>query len=153
MQARSPLRQLELDSAVAAEGFLGLVGIDGLEFAEARGHQPLRRHALADEVLHDRDRPPDGELPVVLELRAVDRPQVGMAVDTQYPGDLARYLLFELEQRAREPVELGPAFGLVERGLAGVEEHPGLDTKRSPTMRMSGRLPRMVRSRPKKSER
>src|SRR5262245_53026774 len=116
MQTRSPLRQLELDSAVAAEGFLGLVGIDGLEFAEARGHQPLRRYALADEVLHDRDRPPDGELPVVLELRAVDRPQVGMAVDAEHPGDLGRYILFELEQRARETVAIDPAFGLVASG-------------------------------------
>src|SRR5262245_19787391 len=127
MQARSPLRQLELDSAVAAEGFLGLVGIDGLEFAEACGQQPLRRQSLADEVLHDRDRASDGELPVVLELRAVDRPYVGMPIDAQHPGDLARYLLFELEQRAREAVELGPAFGLVERGLAGVEEHLRLE--------------------------
>src|SRR5262245_4782801 len=127
MQARSPLRQLELNAAVAAEGFLGLVGIDGLEFAEARGHQPLRRHALADEVLHDRDRSPHGELPVVLELWAVDRPHVGMAVDAQHPGDLARYLLFELERGAGEPVELGTPLGLVERGLAGVEEYLRLE--------------------------
>src|SRR5262245_55258981 len=120
MQSRSPLRQLELDATIAAEGFLGPVGIDGLEFAEARGHQPLRRHALADEVLHDRDRAPDGEFPVVLELWAVDRAYVGVAVDPQHPGDLARYLLFELEQRGGEPVELGASLGLVERSLAGV---------------------------------
>src|SRR5262245_65520691 len=50
-----------------------------------------------------------------------------MAIDAQHPRDLARYLLFELKQRAREPVELGPAFGLVERGLAGVEEHLRLE--------------------------
>src|SRR5262245_47767417 len=123
MQARSPLRQLELDATVAAEGVLGLVGIDGLEFAEARGHQPLGRDALTDEILHDRDRAPDGELPVVLELWAVDRTYVGVAVDAQHPRDLARYLLFELEQRGGEPVKLGTTLGLVERGLAGVEEH------------------------------
>src|SRR5262245_25094143 len=127
MQVRSPLRQLELDTAVAAEGFLGLIGIDGLEFAEARGHQPLRRDALADEILHDRDRAPDGKLPVVLELRAVDRAYVGVAVDRQHPWDLARYLLFELEQRGGEPVELGASLGLVERGLTGIEEHLRLE--------------------------
>ena len=33
----------------------------------------------------------------------------------------------ELDQRAGELVELGAALGLVERGLAGIEEHLGLE--------------------------
>src|SRR5215470_3357518 len=83
----------------------------------------LRRYALADEVLHHRDRARDRKLPVVPELQAVDRPHVGVAVDAQHPGDLARNLLFEFEQRDGEPVEFGETLGLVERGPGGVEEH------------------------------
>src|SRR5262249_54725138 len=125
--ATSPLRQLQLDAAVAAEGFLGLVDVDRLEFAEASGHQPLRRDPLADEGFHYRDRPGGREVPVVLEFPAIYRPHVGVAVDPQHPGDLARNLLLQLEQRAGEPVELGAAFRLVQGGLAGIEEHLRLE--------------------------
>src|SRR5438132_6300599 len=92
-RSTSPLRELELDAAVATKGLLGLVGIDRLELAEARRDEPLRRYALADEVLHYRDRACDRQLPVVPELWAVDPPHVGVAVDAQHPGDLARNLL------------------------------------------------------------
>jgi hypothetical protein len=34
-----------------------------------------------------------------------------MAVDPQHPGDFARNLLVEVDQRARELVEFGAAFG------------------------------------------
>src|ERR1700730_10895889 len=103
---RSPLRQLQLDAAVAAVGFLGPVGIDRLELAEAGGHQPLRRDALADQVLQHRDRAGRREIPVRSELNAVDRAYVGVAVDPQHPGDLTRNLLVEIEERGAEPVEL-----------------------------------------------
>src|SRR5215470_16547886 len=82
----------------------------------------LRRYALTDEVLHHRDRARDRKLPVVPELRAVDRSHVGVAVNAQHPGDLARNLLFEFEQRGGEPVELGEAFGLAESDPQPPEE-------------------------------
>ena len=49
-----------------------------------------------------------------------------MAVDPQHPGDLARDLLVELDQRGGELVEFGAAFRQQQR-LAGVEEHFGLE--------------------------
>ena len=48
-----------------------------------------------------------------------------MAVDAQHPGNIGRDLLFQLDQCVRHLVEFGAAFGL-EIGLAGVEEHLGL---------------------------
>ena len=48
-----------------------------------------------------------------------------MAVDAQHPGNIGRDLLFQLEQRVRHLVEFGAAVRL-EIGLAGVEEHLGL---------------------------
>src|SRR4029453_15865280 len=122
-RATSSLRELELDAAVAAIGLLGLVGIDWLEFAEPRRDEPLRRYALADEVLHDRDRARDRKLPVVPELRAVDRPHVGVAIDPQHPGNLARNFLFQFEQRDGETVQLREALRFVEGGPPRVEEH------------------------------
>src|SRR3954471_22279008 len=123
MQDRSPLRQLQLDAAITVEGFIGLVGIDRLKFTKAGGDQPLWRHALGDQILHDRDRARGRQLPVVLELWAVDRPDVGMAIDAQHPGDLTRYLLFQFKQRAGERIEFGATLGLVEGGLAGIEKY------------------------------
>jgi len=61
-------------------------------------------------------------------------------------------LLVEIGQRARHVVELGATFGQQHR-LSGIEKYFRLEHKRSPTMRMSGRLPRMARRRPKNSER
>ena len=54
--AVSPLRQLQLDAPVAPEGVVGRALIERLEFAEAGRDQALRRDALADQVLHHRDR-------------------------------------------------------------------------------------------------
>ena len=51
-----------------------------------------------------------------------------MAVDPQHPVDFRRNLLFEIEQRGRELVELGAAFG-TQNGLAGIEEHLRLEDK------------------------
>ena len=45
-----------------------------------------------------------------------------MAVDPQHPGDFARDLLVEIDQRGGELVEFGAAFGQQQR-LAGIEEH------------------------------
>src|SRR3954469_8595183 len=55
-----------------------------------------------------------------------------MAVDTQHPGDLARYLLFQFKQRAGERVELGATLGLVEGGLAGIEKYFRLEYEAVP---------------------
>ena len=63
-----------------------------------------------------------------LNSGAVDRPHVGVAVDPQHPGDLARDLLVEIDQRGGELVEFGAAFGQQHR-LAGVEEHFRLEHK------------------------
>src|SRR6266849_4491330 len=49
-----------------------------------------------------------------------------MAVDTEHPGDLGRYLPFEIEERDRELVEFAAALGVEDRG-AGVEEQLGLE--------------------------
>src|SRR6185437_12229869 len=48
-----------------------------------------------------------------------------MAVDTKHPGDIGRNLLFQLEQGARDLVEVRATFRL-EIGLSGVEEYLGL---------------------------
>src|SRR3954469_19667560 len=77
---RSPLRQLQLDPAVAAEGVIRARRVEGLEFAEAGRNESLRRDALADEVLHHRDRARGGEFPVGRKLRACDRAYVGVTV-------------------------------------------------------------------------
>ena len=45
-----------------------------------------------------------------------------MAVDPQHPGDLARDLLVEIDQRGCELVEFGLAFGQQQR-LSGIEEY------------------------------
>ena len=50
-----PLRQLQLDAAVAAQRLVAVAELERLELAEAGGDEPLRRHALADEILHDGD--------------------------------------------------------------------------------------------------
>ena len=89
----------------------------------------LRRDALGDEILHDRDRPRCGKLPVVAELRAIDPAHVGMSVDAQHPGDLAGNLFLKFQQRGGETVELGAPLRLVERGLGGVEEYFRLEHK------------------------
>src|SRR5262245_54086573 len=114
------LRQLQLDAAVAGVRLLGLLDVDRLVFAEAGRDQSLWGNALAHQILHDRDRAPGRKLPVVLELRAVDRPHVGVTVDPQHPGDFARDTPLELDERAGKLVQLGAAFGLVQGGLAGI---------------------------------
>jgi len=55
-RSASPLRQLELDAAVATEGFLGLVGIDRLEFAEACRRYSERIGPLTSFVKYEHPR-------------------------------------------------------------------------------------------------
>src|ERR1043166_4044424 len=84
----SPLRQLQLDSAVAAVGVLGPLVVERLELAESGGDQSLRRYPLGDQVLHHRNGARRGERPVRGELGRDDRAHVGVAVDAQDPGNL-----------------------------------------------------------------
>src|SRR5919198_1057289 len=92
-------------------------------------HQSTRRYALADEVLHDRNRARDRELPIAPELRAINRSHVGVAVDPQHPGNLAGNFLFQFEQRDGEPVQLHQPLRFVERGPPRVEKHFRLEHK------------------------
>src|SRR6185437_230730 len=64
-----PLRQLQLDAAVAFVGLFGVAGVERLKLGEAGGDQPLRRHAARDQVLHHRDRACRRQLPVRMESR------------------------------------------------------------------------------------
>src|SRR3954467_4819571 len=49
-----------------------------------------------------------------------------MTIDAHYPGDLTGNLAFELHQRAGKGVKLGAPFR-PQHGLAGIEEHFGLE--------------------------
>ena len=69
----SSLRQLQLDAAVAAVGFVARSRIERLEFAEAGRDQALRRDALGDQVLHHRDRARGGQRQRIAIARAILR--------------------------------------------------------------------------------
>src|ERR1700685_3610852 len=69
----SPLRQLQLDAAIAGEGFLVGSVVDRLERAETGGGEEARVDAVGDEILNDRDGARGGELPVRLERPRSDR--------------------------------------------------------------------------------
>ena len=75
-----------------------------------------------------------------------------MAVDPQHPGDFGRDLLVEVDERGREAVEFSAASGFSHACPVG-KSTSDWNTKRSPTTRISGRLPRISRSLPKNSER
>src|SRR5436190_10383594 len=98
------LGELELDATIAGIGLVRLLGIDRLEFTESGGNQVLRRHAPAHQVLDDRYGPPRGKIPVVLELRIIDRADIRVSVDPKHPGNLAGNFLLQFEQRARKHV-------------------------------------------------
>ena len=122
-------RQLQLDAAVALVGLFGGRRIQRLEFGKAGGDQPLCGHAERDQILHHRYRPRRGQFPVRLEHRAVqNRPDVGVAVDPQHPGDFRRNLFVELGQRGCELFQFGAALGQQQR-LSGVEKYFGLEHK------------------------
>src|SRR5262249_12740164 len=82
----SPVRQLELDTAIAAEGFFGPFRIDRLELAKAGRHQPLRRNPATDEILHDRNGARRRQIPIAAEGSTRRSANIGVAVDTQRPG-------------------------------------------------------------------
>ena len=58
----------------------------------------------------------------------VDRSHVGVAVDPQHPGDLARNLLVQIDQGGGEFVQLGAALGQ-QQGLTGVKKYFRLKDK------------------------
>src|SRR5262245_58829307 len=120
------LRQLQLDTAVAAEGFVGALGIDRLEFTEAGGNQALGRYPFAHEILHDRDGAARRQVPVRTEDGTGGRSDIGVAVDPQHPGNLTGNLALKLDNRRRDLVELIAAFRLEDR-LPGIEEHLRLE--------------------------
>src|SRR5713101_6437467 len=92
----SALGEFHLDPAVAAIGFLGVAGIERLPVREAGDAEPVGRYAFGDRVAHDRYRSGRGQLPVRGELRGIDRPPVGVAVDPQDPVDVRWDLLGNL---------------------------------------------------------
>ena len=51
----SALGQLQLDAAIAAVGIVAVCGVERLVVGEPGGGQPIGRHALRDQVLHDGD--------------------------------------------------------------------------------------------------
>ena len=98
-----PLRQLQLDAAVALVGVFGVAGVERLKFGKAGGDQPLRRHAARNQVLHHRDRARRGQLPVRLESGLlIGRTSVWPSTRSTQAIS-ARDLLVELDQRARRP--------------------------------------------------
>src|SRR5207248_520911 len=63
----SPLRQLELDAAVAGFRLFSVAGINRLKLAEAGRHQMLGIDPLVDQIFDDGDGAPRRQLPVRLE--------------------------------------------------------------------------------------
>src|SRR5215467_3929848 len=124
----SPLRQLQLEPAIAAKCLFSPIGIERLKFAKSGGDKTLRRYALGNEILYDRDRARRRQRPVGGVLRGDDRPYVGVSVHAQHPGDFWRNLLFEIKERDRELVELIAAL-LVQNRRSGVEEQLGLENE------------------------
>src|SRR5262249_49733457 len=54
-RSSSALGQLQLDAPIAPISFFRRAGVEGLELAEARGHEALGRNAAADQILNYRD--------------------------------------------------------------------------------------------------
>src|SRR5579871_1795148 len=122
----SPLRQLQLESAIAAIGFLVTFRIKRLKFAKTGGNEALGRHPLGDQILHHRDRARRRQRPVRGELRGNDRPHISMSVDPEHPGDFLWYLLLEIKEGDCEFIKLAAPFGVEDR-RAGIEEEFGLE--------------------------
>ena len=129
------------------EGFVGAVGVDRLELAEAGGDQPLRRDAPArSDIARPRSRaPPTG--PSWCGTAAGDRPHVGVAVDAQHPGDLLRESCWSSSISAAAILSSSARPSGLSTAWPVSKNTSDWNTKRSPTTRISGRLPRMARSR------
>src|ERR1700733_10135314 len=101
----SPLRQLQLDAAIAGEGFLVGSVVDRLKLTEAGGCEEVWIDAPGDEILHNLDGPCGGKLPIRLERPRVDRSRVGVAVDAQDPGNVWRNFALEVEHGGSETIQ------------------------------------------------
>src|SRR5689334_3095469 len=122
--SKSPLGQLEFDAAIAPVGVLARAAFNRLKFAEAGSHEPRWLHPFCHHVLHHRDGPSGGEIPIRSELPD-HRAHVGMAVNAQNPGNVGWDLPLEFDDRGCDFVEFGATFRL-QIGPAGVEEYFGL---------------------------
>ena len=152
--AASPLGQLQLDAAVAAVGVLGRApassGWNSPKPAATRrcGEMPLPIRYCTTEIARA-----GGQLPVRGKLRARDRPHVGVAVDAQHPGDVASGSASPARPARSRACRARRARPAAPPPAPASKNTSDWNTKRSPTTRMSGRLPRIARRRPKNSER
>ena len=96
-----PVRQLEFDAAVAAQGFFAGAGVEGIELAVAGGDQAGGGDTARDEVADDGDRAGGREVPVRGEGGAGDRAYVGMPVDLERPVDFGRDRFLEFDDNGR----------------------------------------------------
>ena len=148
----SPFSQLELDAAIARRRPRSR-RIDRLEFAEARGDQPLRRYAFADEILHHRDRARRRQIPVRLELATGGDRRTSVWPSTRSTQECRPGFAFPA--RAARPPPFRVRCGLQASGrLCRCRRTPPIAAQ-SGRRRCAchGRLPRISRSLPKKSER
>src|SRR5215471_16189859 len=152
-RSQSAFRQLQLDAAVALVGFFRRCGIERLELGKAGGDQPLGGHAERNQVLHHRDRARGGELPVRLEqgLLVIGRTSVWPSTRSTQAISVGICLSSSVKAAASLSSSARPSGSSAAWPVS--KNTSDWNTKRSPTMRMSGRLPKMARSRPKNSER
>ena len=122
-----PLRELQLDAAVAAVGFVAVAQLQRLELAEAGGHKPLRRHALADEILHDRDGAGRREVPVRLELAVPRAGACRYARRRAAPTGCRGGICLSRSRRAAASLSSSAGPAGLSAGLAGIEEHLRLE--------------------------
>src|SRR5262245_60839669 len=125
-RGRLPIREFQLDAAVAAQDLVGIAVLQRLELAVAGGNQALGRDAAVDEVFHHRGGARARQLPVGGKLRAGDGACVGVAVDLQSPVDLLGDGTFQLDDGGGELVDGGKLLR-GHGGLAGGEQHLGLE--------------------------
>ena len=83
--------------------------------------------AFADQILHDGDGARCGQVPVRLELRRLDRPLVGVAVDPHAPKRYRAGFRAPDRATALASVSSSPRPVRVEHGIAGVEQDFGLE--------------------------
>src|SRR5690606_10812342 len=122
LPATSALRQFQFDPPVAKIADFIIARVNRLEFAKAGCGQPVRRHALADQELCNRDGARGREFPVGGEAKRADRLLVGMAVNAEDPVDIAWNILRDLKQRRGEFRHIGAPIR-PKLGAARIEQH------------------------------